>query len=236
MSLMKPTESWAMTAEGAARRQGYAATGELALRNAMEALLRQRHPEARICHEMVMGAREVRADMVAISPATIAAVEVKGPSDNVTRLLHQAGMYQLCVPEVWLVVSKDKRDDADLIRYLMPSIGIIAARDVPYWIENGEWTPDLEVVAEPVPRDPHPRMMLEMMWAEELSNVVTRLRIMLCKSRLPRRSAMIDVLLESCGGQELLSECCAELRARHALWRADAPTFRQKAAREESLK
>ena len=46
---MKPSESWAMTADGAAlrggswsRHSGYAARGELALRQALEDVLRQR--------------------------------------------------------------------------------------------------------------------------------------------------------------------------------------------------
>ena len=42
--------------------------------------------------------------MVAIDAAHIAAFEVKGEYDETTRLLHQVGMYQLCVPEVWMVV------------------------------------------------------------------------------------------------------------------------------------
>lgn len=52
-----------MTAEQAAQRGGFAAQSELALRNAMEDLLRQRYPNARMCHEMVMGAGQVRADL-----------------------------------------------------------------------------------------------------------------------------------------------------------------------------
>jgi len=223
MSLMKPSESWAMTAQGAARRQGYAAMGELALREGIEALLRTRFPDARICHEMVMGAREVRADVVAVSPTTISAVEVKGPNDDVSRLLHQAGMFQLCVPEVWLVVSKDKRKAAELIRYLLPSVGVMAARDVPYYRDEGGWKPDLEVIAEPTPRDPHPEMMIEMMWAQELANIVNRLKLMIIKSRVPTRKAMITVLQDKCQPAELLQQCCTELRARHALWKADAP-------------
>ena len=91
MALMKETPSWAMTAPDAARKTGWASQSELRLRNAMEDWLRARHCDARICHEMVMGEREVRADVVAIGPAHIAAVEIKGEWDGVTRLLHQVG-------------------------------------------------------------------------------------------------------------------------------------------------
>lgn len=224
MALIKSTESWAMTAEGAAQRQGYAARGELALRNAMEALLRQRYPEARICHEMVMGAREVRADVVAVSPSSIAAVEVKGPNDNVSRLLHQVGMFQLCVPEVWMVLSADKRDAGLLVRHLMPSVGLVTASGEPprYWErDDTDWDPALQIIAEPVAREPHPVMMAEMMWAEELGNICNRTRVMTVRSKLPARKTMIDVLLEKLGTAELLTECCTEIRARRALWRAD---------------
>ena len=82
MTLLKPSEPWAMTAERAAQRSqfGRAAAAELALRTHMEAFARARWPEARICHEMVMGQGRVRADAVAIGTHHIAAFEVKGAS------------------------------------------------------------------------------------------------------------------------------------------------------------
>lgn len=229
---MKPSESWAMTADGAARRGGYAARGELALRQAMEDVLRQRlGGDARICHEMVMGAREVRADVVAICPNHIVAVEIKGPVDNVTRLLHQVGMYQLSVPEVWVVTSRDKKLDAELIRYLMPSVGVMTARDIPQW-DVRDWTPDLEILGEPVPRRPHPLMLLEMMWADELAAMARRTAVMTIGSRTPVRAKMIAALRQALGEDELLAACCHELRRRDALWRADPPVGDGKAASE----
>jgi hypothetical protein len=229
MGLMKPTEEWAMTAEGAALRSGYADRAELRLRNAMEALLRQRHPEARMCHEMMMGEREVRADLVAVSSSHIAAVEIKGDYDKTTRLLHQVGMYQLCVPEVWIVTAKqDHGDDAELIRWLIPSIGVITGTGF-----KNTWHRDLEeecvltVIHEPVPRQPVPRQMLEMMWAQELANIVSRTRLMsFTASKIPARAKSIAAVLEALSYQEILTEVCTELRARQALWRADPPTER----------
>jgi hypothetical protein len=223
--LMKPTESWAMTADGAAMRKGWAAEHELALRNAMEDLLRGRRPGARICHEMVMGAREVRADVVAIDTDHIVAVEVKGEGDDVSRLLHQVGLYQLCVPEVWMVISADKKDSGRLVKYLMPSVGLIVGHNlVPEWrIQRQPAHIRLEIEAEPVPRPPHPRLMLEMMWAEELATICSRTGALGIRSRLPRRAFMIDALIENVQPVDILRECCTELRARHALWRADAP-------------
>lgn len=55
MTLVKPSEPWAMTAEQAARRSGYAARSELKLRELLEEFCRARWPEARIVHEIVMG-------------------------------------------------------------------------------------------------------------------------------------------------------------------------------------
>ena len=60
---------------------------------------------------MVMGGGRVRADVVAISTDHIAAFEVKGEYDETVRLLHQVGMYQLCVPEVWMVVPVGRHAD-----------------------------------------------------------------------------------------------------------------------------
>lgn len=223
MALIKSSEDWAVTAEGAARRVGWRAEHELALRKAMEDLLRQRMPDARICHEMVMGAREVRADVVAVGPDHIAAVEVKGEGDDVTRLLHQVGLYQLCVPEVWMVISAEKRNAASLVRYLLPSVGLIVGHNLdPHWrTKNDGAAVRFDIEAEPVPRQPHPVMMAEMMWAQELANICNRTRIAVVKSAKPPRAKMMTWLLDKLTVQDFLVECCTELRARHALWRAD---------------
>ena len=101
-----------MTAKDAARRHGFAARAELSLREALEALCRERWPEARIVHELVMGEGKVRADVVAIEQAHLVAFEIKARYDNTTRLLHQVGMFQLCMPEVWMVVDRHHADDA----------------------------------------------------------------------------------------------------------------------------
>lgn len=223
--LMKASEPAFMTAEQAATRQyGYASRSELALRNALEQFCRERWPQARVCHEMVMGARQVRADVVAIDPGHIAAFEVKGEYDSSLRLLHQVGMYQLCVPEVWMVVTDRHSEDAGLIRHLLPSVGLLEAPALFRSTRYSE-TPTVDVVAlsvraEAAPRPPQVDMMLEMMWAAELTAMCDRLRI--DRGKRPTRPAMIKQLREL-PLAELLRECCTELRRRDALWRADAP-------------
>lgn len=221
---MKPNDPAFMTAEQAAQRKGYAGRAELALRNALEAFCRERWPAARICHEMVMGEGRVRADVVAIDPAHIAAFEVKGEYDNTTRLLHQVGMYQLCVPEVWMVVPVGRHaDDARILRHLLPSVGLLVgagqSKAHHYEFDGKEF--GLVVEAEPAPRPVHVEMMLAMLWHAELAGLCQRTR---CFSPSPKstRSTMIKAAM-ALPVEELQREVCTALRGREALWRADAP-------------
>lgn len=229
MKLMKGSEPSFMTAEQAAQRQGFAARSELELRNGLEGVLRDRHPEARIVHELVMGAREVRADVVAIAPSHIAAVEVKGAYDNVSRLMHQVGMFQLCVPEVWICCAKEHAEDARLIRHLLPSVGLIVGTNLDKHYHRGG-SPEplaLEVEAEPVPREVVPVMMLEMLWAEELRNACHSLRISVTSATT--RPKCISAVLATATAEEIVSATCGQLRARDALWRADQPILEKRA-------
>lgn len=224
MTLLRPSEPAFMTAEQAARRpgHGWAARSELVLRNALEAFARERWPDARMCHELVMGEGKVRADMVAVCPDHIAAFEVKGEYDDTTRLLHQVGMYQLCVPEVWMVVPVGRHaEDARLIRHLLPSVGLLvgagqSARNH-YEFDGVEF--GLVVEAWPEPRPVVPDMMLRMLWRDELAGACRRTRCLDVTARTTR-PAMVRALLDLPIG-ELRREVCTELRGRDALWRAD---------------
>ncbi len=223
MALLKPNEPIFMTAEQAATRRGYAGRAELALRNSLEKFCRSRWPEARLCHEMMMGERKVRADVVAVDPNYIAAFEVKGEYDDTTRLLHQVGMYQLCVPEVWMVVPIGRHaEDARILRHLLPSIGLLVGAGTSqrnhYEFDGKDF--DLVVEAEPAPRPVHPEMMLEMLWRDELFGACERLRVV--TSKKPTRPEMVKKLLEL-PVVDLQREVCNELRGRDALWRADPP-------------
>lgn len=224
MTLLKPNEPAFMTAEQAAQRHGYRGQAELALRNSLEAFCRQRWSQARLCHEMVMGEGRVRADMVAIDTAHIAAFEVKGEYDDTTRLLHQVGMYQLCVPEVWMVVPVGSHaDDARVLRHLLPSLGLLvgAGKSAKNHYEFDGKDFGLVVEAEPTPRPVHPDMMLRMLWRNEMAGVCSRTRCYAVTAK-STRVAMAKVLLELPVDQ-LQREVCIELRARDALWRADKP-------------
>ncbi|RAI27322.1 hypothetical protein CH340_24465 [Rhodoplanes serenus] len=228
-----------MTADQAAQREmgrdysgvGRAAQAELVLRNALETFLRGRRSDARICHEMVMGEGKVRADVVAVAPDHIIACEVKGQFDDTSRLLHQVCMYQLCVPEVWMVVATGHVGDARLIRHLLPSVGLlVGSKSVR---ERGELRYDLDdgaellIEAEAVPRPVVPDMMLRMCWAAELLSICRRLRLDV--GTKPTRAKMVAKLL-NLDTSTLQREVCTELRSRDALWRADPPYCTVRAA------
>lgn len=168
-----------MTATKASCRQGYAAKSALALRAGREDVLRERHPGARIMNELVIGAREVRADVVAIDTGHIAAMEVKGAYDNTTRPMHQVDMFQLCVPDVWMCVAKDHYEDGKLIRHLLPSVGLILSANLDGHYHRSETVKalELDIEAEPLPREAVTEMILEMLWAEQLRAACNELRI-----------------------------------------------------------
>lgn len=222
MTLIKGSEPEFMTADQPAQRKGgFAARSELALRDELESFCRRRWPAARVVHELVMGEGRVRADVVALDPAHISAFEIKGSYDDTTRLLHQVGMYQLCVPEVWMVVAEGHAEDARLIRHLIPSVGLIIGVGM-----NDSWRRNedrsnvaLSVEAEPVPRQVVPKLMLEMCWAAELVGICRRQRVSIGKK--PTRPAMIRDLIAMVGVPTLQREVCAALRGRDAVWRAD---------------
>ncbi|MEM1153091.1 MAG: hypothetical protein AAGI44_03065 [Pseudomonadota bacterium] len=234
MAIVKEkNDPWAQTAKQAATRHGYAARSELALRQSMEDLFRERMPGARVVHEIVMGEGRARADMASIGTDTIEAVEVKGSHDDTTRLLHQVGMFQLCVPTVWVVASENHAEDVRLIKHLLPSIGVIIGKgmDRHFYNEDGRVF-DFEVESEPGPFSPPPEMMLRLMWAEEMRSLCDRVGLDV-GARATRRH-METRLLSTLTPEEIKCGVCTDLRARDALWRADDPVpIEEKATRRD---
>ncbi|MBI1202661.1 MAG: hypothetical protein GC182_09140 [Rhodopseudomonas sp.] len=210
-----------MSADQAARRRGYAAESELRLRNALEAFCRDRWGDARVVHELVMGQGKVRADVAAIAPTHMIAFEVKGQFDDTTRLLHQIGMYQLCVPEVWMVLSAKHDQDGKLLRHLIPSVGLLVGDD-PKGHQDHFPAGTLNVVAEACPRSVVPEMALEMLWRDELASACQR-TCCFGVSKRSTRPKMIEAMLGALSYDEIMREVYAELRGRDAIWRADAP-------------
>jgi len=221
ITLIKPAEPWAQTADEASQRKyGRAAQAELALRNGLETWCHDRWPDSRVVHEIVMGEGRVRADVAAIAPNHIAAFEVKGSYDDTTRLLHQVGMFQLCVPEVWMVVATNHGDDAEMIHWLLPSVGLLTGKPIDEWEYKDGRSAALTVVHEAVPRQPIPEMVLRLLWADELRNACNALRF--GAGPKATRKHCVDLLLEA-KPDDLMTAVCTQLRSRHALWRADPP-------------
>lgn len=216
--LLSPAEERCQAAHrDALRHNTYRSRGELALRDALERWARDRYPEARLVHELVMGRGKVRADMAAIEPHSLVAFEIKSWFDDVTRLLHQCMMYRLAVPELWLVTLARHRDDCDLVRWLAPSIGLLLAHPLPGGdSESGPYR--LEVAAEAGVIDPHPEALLHLCWVAELAAIAGYQG-----SRTPTHAQLVKSLLADLEPQDRLAGVCRQLRARDALWRADPP-------------
>ena len=208
-----------MTAKDAATRVGYAARSELALREALETLCRDRWSGARVVHEIVMGEGRVRADVAAIATDHLVAFEVKGRYDNTMRLLHQVGMFQLCMPEVWMVVDDHHGDDARLVHHLLPSVGVLEAPS----LRPPGGAMELNVVAEAHPRPVVPEMMLRVLWASELRQCCADIGAAV-SAKTPR-ARLVAQLLAVADVEALMPLVCRRLRARDALWRADAPVL-----------
>jgi hypothetical protein len=171
---------------------------------------------------MVMGEGRVRADLVAVGLDHVVAFEIKGEYDDTTRLLHQVGMYQLCVPEVWIVVPVGRHaEDARMLKHLLPCLGLLVGTgtsDSNYYEFDGK---DflLTVEAEPSPFAPLPAMALQMLWRDELFRVCDRTRTARGSSRAKMITKLLDLPFDL-----IQREICTELRAREALWRADPAT------------
>ena len=114
-------------------------------------------------------------------------------------------------------------EDARLIRHLLPSVGLLVGAGTSA-SNHYEWDGNefgLTVEAEPAARPAVPKMMLEMLWRDELIWACNDLHVSIGKK--PTRSAMIAGLLELCAVDELQRAVCTALRGRDAIWRADHP-------------
>lgn len=232
MTLLTGSEPNFQAVQGMGR--GYAGWSERIMRDALEHWARNRWPDHRIVHELVVGEGKTRADMVSIGTDHMVAFEIKGGGDVSTRMLHQVGLAQLAIPEVWVVITDRHGPDAELIKHLLPSLGVIRIDGV----DRVSWRADpsittrvsVTVVDEPKPFLVVPRATACLLWRAELETIVRCER--LDAGRRPTRAKMIDKLLEHCHPVQVLQHCCTALRARDALWRADPPIHTKPHIRE----
>lgn len=199
-------------------RRIYRSQAELKMRDAVEVWGRAKWPDARVIHELVMDRGTVRADVAFVTPDHIAAVEIKSDHDDTHRLLHQAGMFRLAVPELWIASAHRHVKDAELIRYLMPSIGIALCDRV----DSLGPTPDihLDIEREALRFNPWPEATLALLWVAELAEEAARFKL-----GMPKRSThdkLIKAMLKLDPADQMAA-VCRQLRARSFGWRADPP-------------
>lgn len=204
-----------------ASRAPFRSKAELAMRAAVERWGRARWPEARVVHELVMDRGTVRADVAFVAPAHFVAVEIKSEYDDTRRLIHQAGMYRLAVPEVWIVAPHRHADDVELLGYLIPSLGL-AQTDRDRAIGPLPDVFEIETTREPQPFAPVPRCALSLLWVAELADEARRARI-LAGGRPPSHARLVAMLVEALRPEEIIRAVCRQLRSRDAFWRADPP-------------
>lgn len=200
----------------------YVQAEELPLRNAVEAWGRQRWPDARVVHELVMDRGQVRLDVGFVCPAWLAVVEVKSGYDSTERLMHQVGLGRLCANEVWVAADMRHRRDVELMQHLLPSVGHLDCQ-VEIHARRREQEP-LQLTERQVPRGtlaPVPEMMLALCWVAELRAISERKRVP--HGKRATHAAMIRELAQVLSAEEVTAEVCRELRARDCLWRADPP-------------
>ncbi|MEY3773970.1 MAG: Caulobacter phage Sansa [Verrucomicrobiota bacterium] len=231
-TMLTPAEEKAQAAVEKAVRRSYRSDAETAMRDVLEDWCRERYPGARLFHELVMNRGTVRADVAAIQPNHLAAFEIKGPYDSSERLIHQIAMFRLAVPELWIVTTERLMADAELVRYLLPSVGVLEVRHrdggtgEPYSDSPWRGTVDrsaltVHVVHEPDPFAPHPEALLSLCWVAELRSEAIRHRVWQGKDGT--HAALLKALLKTTPAEQL-SSVCRQLRRRETLFRADPPS------------
>lgn len=224
MSLIKQSTGHKMPKDSARKTHwGYRSSVELKMREQLEAWCRSRWPGGRIVHELTVFDGEARADMAVFTESHFAAIEIKSPHDNTKRLIHQCAMFHLASPEFWIAVADSHGDDAELIRFLLPNVGVIHFTGLPQMrsIENGV-EPELKVLHEAVAHVPHKASMLKILWRDEMMA-----RAQAHGFGTTSRSTCASLLrdLVKLTDQEALGALCHELRRRKFAFRSGAPCW-----------
>lgn len=222
MAIIKPAKSAKDQLESSSNTTR--SMDELVIRDAVEKWGRDRWPDARQVHELVVGRGQCRADMAFVCQDNIVGVEIKSGWDNTSRLMMQAAHFSLACPEVWIVIDPKHGGDTAMVRYLMPWLGEIHV-DVTFPekyeerknIEN--WTCGLQVVHEAKQREPMPNCFLEMCWRDELYVEAQRYNLQ-PPSRITHQK-LIELLMEKLTDKQRIEAVCRRLRARDAFWRSD---------------
>ena len=199
--------------------KSYRSDAELRMRVEIEAWGRARWPEARVVHELVVDRGAARADMAFIGTDHFVAVEIKSAHDYTDRLMMQAATFRLMAPELWLAVAPCHMRDTEMVRYLLPSIGLLRVQ-----VEPPDRPAEMDVDAEAVRFEPHPAAMLSVLWVAELLAEARRFRVVTDNRKKPPSHAwLVGAMTRLMSSGEQMQAVCRQLRARNAMWRADPP-------------
>lgn len=196
--------------------------GEKPLRDAVDAWMRVRWPDARIVHELIMDRGSIRLDVAAITPDRLIVAELKSWGDTMGRSIHQTGMAFMAAQEVWLITDRRHRADIDMLQHLLPGLGVAhGSRLGP--IESphlaGERAVEIEVCAEAQDTRSHAVAQLSLLWVPELCDEALRHRIKFTKAT--NHTTLVSDMAERMVANDIRRAVCRQLRAREARWRAD---------------
>lgn len=180
---------------------------ELMMRDHVEAWGRERWPDARVFHELVIS--DCRIDMAFIRPDDLIGVEIKSSKDTLDRLDKQMRVFRDHIPEVYVALAPKWKD--------APGTS---------WHHNEIIVDEAGVQKERYVHKPSRNKtvysnMLHLIWADEARSIAAR------KGCLtgPRQTleSLVRELALVLTGYEILTEVCRELRSRPTKNKADAP-------------
>lgn len=205
-------------------------SAEQEIRDAVIARLRSIRPEARICHEVNIDYGSNRADLMAVSPCEIIAVEIKSAKDKMDRApaqitamhrvahhvviaIHDRHLVERCTNE--FAAHYCKLDGKHYLREAPPETrgATVWVHPEPStdnacgWNEVGPWR-DLPQLCERA----LPSTALDLLWRDELAWLCDALRV--SRARNSRMDQMHNALRWYANGRELTRGICAALRAR----------------------
>lgn len=205
------------------------------LRALAEARLRERYPDARIIHELVVNEGSVRMDLAAVTREAIVLVEIKSERDTLSRLGGQLKACRLIGVPTWLVAAEKWR--APLLKLAAATTGERAplmrggVEIGSTSVANPEHLAELNSVAVLFegddglveggypfgrlweldrPRLPDSRRLLRLLWAHELRVLAQPWGV----GSRATRDHCIHLLHESMTGGDIRRGVCAALRRR----------------------
>ena len=211
----------------------YRSDAEAKIRTAIVDRLRQMRPDARIIHEInVSTYGPNRIDVMAVSPDTIIAVEIKSEKDKLDRLPAQMLAMKGCahhaiaaIHETFLVERETNAGAAQYERdgkHYMLALPDVVGHDIAWVFPEAPraldsdydwlfpWRMPQRLVGVTLPH-----CSLDLLWRDELAWLCARLRI--AAGRRSTMSEMVTALRWHCNGQELTGGICAALRMRRCV-------------------